>query len=98
VACSDADGMTGTQDVMQGHGSDSRLNRGWEASRTIFDPNYAAFEHPRAPNKQKLRVQVQRQYITYAMATKKTMTSRKWQISISGFMYVCKGPNSGTIA
>jgi hypothetical protein len=26
--CSNADGMTGTQDVMQGHGSDRRLTRG----------------------------------------------------------------------
>ena len=69
------------------HGSDRRLNRG---ELSIFDRNYTAFEQNGAPNKQMLRGQIHRQYITYAMATKnhdirKTVNR---QISISGYIYV----------
>ena len=41
--CTDADGMTGTQDVMQDHGSDSMLNRGGPLGLFLI-LNYTAFE------------------------------------------------------
>jgi hypothetical protein len=83
---------------MQGHGSDSMLNRG---KLSIFDPNYTTFEQYGAPNKQKVTSSTFIDNILPTQWPRKTMISGNTvnrQISISGFMYVCTGPNSGTIA